>query len=78
MRAELLFLGLMALIATAFPLSNAWAYLDPGTGSFILQMLLGGIAGMMVVGRLYWTKLKLAVSRVLSGKPAGEDAETPR
>jgi hypothetical protein len=36
----------------------AWAYLDPGTGSLILQSLIAGIAGMLVVGRLYWAKLK--------------------
>ena len=75
MRAELPFLGLMALVAIAFPISDAEAYLDPGTGSFILQMLLGGIAGMAVVGKLYWTKLKLVLSRALSGKSASDDAE---
>jgi hypothetical protein len=75
MRAELPFLGLMSLVAIAFPVSDAHAYLDPGTGSFILQMLLGGIAGMAVVGKLYWTKLKLALSRALSGKSASDDAE---
>ena len=32
----------------------AHAYLDPGTGGIILQMLLGGAAGVMVVGKLYW------------------------
>ena len=36
----------------------AYAYLDPGTGSMILQLLLGGIAGALVVGKLYWQKLK--------------------
>lgn len=32
----------------------AYAYLDPGTGSIILQMLLGGVAGVLVVAKLYW------------------------
>lgn len=36
----------------------AFAYLDPGTGSMILQLLLGGVAGAMVVGKLYWHRLK--------------------
>lgn len=36
----------------------AWAYLDPGTGSLILQSLIAGVAGLLVVGRLYWAKLK--------------------
>jgi hypothetical protein len=31
----------------------AWAYLDPGTGSMMLQLMLGGVAGALVVGKLY-------------------------
>ena len=34
----------------------AHAYLDPGTGSMILQILLGGVAGVAVAGRFYWHK----------------------
>ena len=34
----------------------AHAYLDPGAGSMILQVLLGGIAGAVVVFRLYWRR----------------------
>ncbi len=37
--------------------STVHAYLDPGTGSVILQVLLGGAAGLMLVGKLYWQKL---------------------
>ena len=36
--------------------SSAYAYLDPGTGSIILQVLLGGAAGVALVGKLYWQK----------------------
>jgi len=34
------------------------AYLDPGTGSIILQSVLAGIAVAMGVLRLYWYRLK--------------------
>lgn len=34
----------------------AHAYLDPGTGSIILQMLLGGFAGALFVLKLYWAR----------------------
>ena len=37
--------------ASAMP---AHAYLDPGTGSMILQVLLGGAAGLALAGKLYW------------------------
>lgn len=49
-------------VALAFMLvgastSTAHAYLDPGTGSIILQVLLGGAAGLVLAGKLYWQKL---------------------
>jgi hypothetical protein len=34
------------------------AYLDPSAGSMLLQALAGGIAGLAVVGKLYWARLK--------------------
>ena len=36
----------------------ALAYLDPGTGSILLQVILGGVAGLGVVGKLYWHRLR--------------------
>ncbi len=43
--------------------TNAHAYLDAGTGSMILQVLLGGVAGAMIAGKLYWHRF-LTVIRV--------------
>ena len=34
--------------------TSASAYLDAGTGSIILQVLLGGVAGLAIAGKLYW------------------------
>lgn len=33
------------------------AYMDPGTGSLFLQLLLGGVAGALVVIKLFWHKI---------------------
>jgi hypothetical protein len=33
---------------------RAFAYMDPGSGSMMLQLLLGGIAGVGVIIKLYW------------------------
>ena len=33
------------------------AYLDPGSGSMILQILAGGIAAVAVTAKLYWGRL---------------------
>jgi len=37
------------------------AYLDPGTGSFILQMLFGGVFASLFALKHYWRQLKRAV-----------------
>lgn len=46
----------------------AQAYLDPATGSMILQVLLGGAAGLALVARLYWHRL-LTFLRIRSDEP---------
>ena len=33
------------------------AYLDPGSGSMILQIILGGAAAVAVTARLYWNRI---------------------
>lgn len=36
---------------------DALAYLDPGTGSMLLQVLLGGVAAIAVAVKLYWYRI---------------------
>lgn len=44
---------LFFLIIVAFP-APAMAYIDPGSGSMLLQLILGGVAGLFVIFKLYW------------------------
>ena len=46
------------LLSRGFFVSDAYAYLDPGTGSVILQALIGVIAGVLITLKIYWYKLK--------------------
>ena len=46
----------LALSVWALP---AYAYLDPGTGSMLIQGLIGAIAALGVTLKLYWHKIKL-------------------
>lgn len=57
------FLTLLSASLLGATTADAFAYLDPGTGSMILQIIFGGIAGLMVVGKLYWAKFKSLFSR---------------
>ena len=38
--------------------NQALAYIDPGAGSMLVQLILGGTAGLLLVGRLFWVSLK--------------------
>lgn len=49
--------GLLILLVLIFP-QSAHAYLDPRTGSMILQIVLGGFAGIAIIVRLFWTRIK--------------------
>ena len=39
------------------------AYLDPGTGSIALQLLIAGVVGVLATVRLYWDRLRSFVFR---------------
>lgn len=35
----------------------AQAYIDPGTGGMLTQLITGGVAGLAVLVRLYWSRI---------------------
>jgi hypothetical protein len=45
----------------------AWAYIDPGTGSLLVQSALAIIAAALVAGRSAWAKVKSLFSRRRNG-----------
>ena len=49
--------SLVALVCLALLPINAFAYLDPGTGSALLQGILGAVAAIAMVLKLYWHRL---------------------
>lgn len=55
---------LMAMFfLVSYSTGPAHAYLDPGTGSIALQLLLGGMVALLATVRLYWDRLKSFVQR---------------
>jgi hypothetical protein len=49
--------SLFALLCLVLLPINAFAYLDPGTGSAMLQGILGALAAIAMVLKLYWHRL---------------------
>ncbi len=56
---------LLILIVTP---NTSYAYLDPGTGSIILQAILGFIAATVASISIYWTKFKIILKKIFSKK----------
>ena len=52
----------------------AHAYIDPGTGGMLLQLLLGGAAGALVIGKLYWLRIKEGFQSIFGGGSESEEA----
>lgn len=50
------------------------AYLDPGTGSVILQALIAGFMGAMLATKLFWAKIKGFFSNLFSSKKKEDSA----
>ncbi len=48
---------LVAVVAIVVP-APAHAYLDPGSASMIVQMIIGAIAGVGIAVKVYWHKIK--------------------
>jgi len=61
MKKNLLYL--VIIISFLFT-TSANAYLDPGTGSIILQAILGFIAASIATISFYWSKLKLFFTKL--------------
>jgi len=59
-----IYLGILYLI---FP-RTAYAYLDPGTGSYVLQIILAAFVGLAFTIKIYWTKVKSFFINLFSKK----------
>lgn len=48
----------VVFISSTFLVSDAYAYIDPGSGTLILQMLVGALVGVGIAMKVYWFKIK--------------------
>ncbi len=66
---------IVPFILTLAATESAYAYIDPGTGSILLQGLIAGIAAGLVVIKLYWYKVKAFLFG--RGQKANSPADSP-
>ncbi len=69
-------IGLFLVSSLFSVLAENKAYLDPGSGSFILQLILAAILGGLFVLRSYWTKIRDGVRNLFSRQQEEEEDAT--
>jgi len=58
-------------------MTTVLAYLDPGSGSMILQIIAGGLAAVAVTAKLYWGRL-LRFLRIRKDEPEAPKSDAAR
>lgn len=61
-------IGVTALIAVSLTASHAYAYIDPGTGSYILQIVLAAALGALFALKMFWRNVKAFLTNLLPGR----------
>jgi hypothetical protein len=61
------------LANVAWPRSDIEAYIDPGTGSLILQILLAVLVGAGFAVKIFWANIKSFFSRLFAKKRDDSD-----
>lgn len=46
---------------------NAYGYIDPGTGSFIIQIVIAGLVGSLFFLKIFWGHVKRFLSMIFTG-----------
>jgi len=62
MKSKLILFVAVLFIFHQFFISNAYAYIDPGSGSLIIQMLIGTLVGLGITLKIYWHKIRMKFS----------------
>ena len=65
---------LVALLVLGWT-DEAHAYIDPGTGSLIVQSVVAAVVGSLMIAKVYWHKLKSLFSKKEDRSPTAEDSE---
>lgn len=68
---------LFSLLLICLPLP-AFAYIDPGTGSAIISMIIGAFVAAGVVIKSYWYRLKMFIQNKRSPHSREDDSSPPR
>lgn len=53
-----------------FSFHDAFAYVDPGTGSMVIQVIIGALVAFAVGLKVFWYKFKEKIFRIKNNDPS--------
>jgi hypothetical protein len=56
--SQISMLTILLILYTLVSSQNAYAYLDPGSGSYILQLMIAGILGASFFLKIFWRNIR--------------------
>jgi len=62
---SLLSITVVSLLAFGIFISDAYAYIDPGSGSILIQMVIAALVGVGITLKIYWVRIR---SKFMSSK----------
>ena len=63
----------IVLLGLALP-EMAHAYLDPGTGSYLMQILLASLFGALYAVKVFWVRIRACVDKILGRESASTES----
>ncbi len=72
-RYTVFMLAAIGTISLSLPSPAQAAYIDPGTGSFILQLVAGAVLASLITVKAFWSQVKALVKRPATGKERSEE-----
>ena len=64
---------ILFLLSTLMWVDDAQAYIEPGTGSLIIQSLIAGLTGGLFLIKTYWSKIKTIWNKIKKPRKSEEE-----
>ena len=65
-------LFIVALLFRGLFVSDAYAYIDPASGSMFIQVIIGALVGVGITIKVYWAKIRFKFSTIRDNRSKNE------
>ena len=62
----------LTILTITLAAGNAHAYLDPGTGSYVLQIIIAALLGVSFATKMFWLRIRTFFGSLISRRPKGK------